>query len=139
MTMTLRRLHTALWGIERCVCFPHPEAERQQLQQHLRREEAGDDDETHKDVHHEEGDDDDVDDEEDGDLHSTHAGQPSKVETVKSAIIPISTLSNPLALLMALRGLSTRRTRRIFTTEMALELQEQTGIESHVSHGDRGV
>lgn len=33
---------------------------------------------------------------------------------------------SPLALLMALRGRSTRRTRRIFTTEIALELQTNT-------------
>ena len=33
----------------------------------------------------------------------------------------------PLALLMALRGLSTRSTLRIFTTEMALELKAATG------------
>lgn len=34
---------------------------------------------------------------------------------------------NPLALLMALRGLSTRSTRRIFTTLMALDLKH-TGL-----------
>lgn len=36
---------------------------------------------------------------------------------------------SPLALLMALRGRSTRRTRRILTTEMALELQTHADHE----------
>lgn len=40
---------------------------------------------------------------------------------------------SPLALLMALRGRSTLRTLRIFTTEMALELQRHTHTFTHLS------
>lgn len=36
---------------------------------------------------------------------------------------------NPLALLMALRGLSTLNTLRIFTTEMVLDLQYNNAIQ----------
>lgn len=40
---------------------------------------------------------------------------------------PAQLTFSPLALLMALRGLSTLRTRKIFTTLMALDLGERTG------------
>lgn len=46
---------------------------------------------------------------------------------------------SPLALLMALRGLSTRRTRRIFTTLMALDLAERSRPGSeHPGFGGAG-
>ena len=51
---------------------------------------------------------------------SGHTSSPESTTRWKSFAC-VLTLS-PLALLMALRGLSTRRTRRIFTTEMAEDL-----------------
>lgn len=43
---------------------------------------------------------------------------------------------SPLALLIALSGLSTRRTRRIFTTLMALDLQDTTSYNTEVETSD---
>lgn len=84
------------------------------------------------------GDDDDVADGPDGHedaLHYVLENNPPENESECNAVAPFVTRAlrvhrrvraltfSPLALLMALRGLSTRRTLRIFTTLIALDLE----------------